>query len=195
MIPGAAKPAPDSTPKQKTYSTLNTLVSPFQKSKDGKKGKRPQAPEKKRMQLDIRSEVCRAFLPENDNSRNGVAVSLGSATLLTTFSAVSAPLLDFGSVNLDDDSDEERENEVVVIVNKYDMGASNMCLQIVQVDDAQKETQIQMLSDVNVKMGMDFLIGQVPKAVMVLPLGSSSVGFTLTLPPPPSPPSIALTLS
>ena len=166
MLPGrATAPGSPRTQKQKTYSTLNTLVSPFQKAKD-KKPTQAQAPERKRLQLDIRTEVCHVFLPENDNSRSGVALSLSSATLFTTFSSVSTPMLDFGAPNLGEDED-ELDKEVVVIVNNYALGASDMGLQIVRVDDRGEEARIQMLADVQVKMGMYFLVGNVPKSILV----------------------------
>jgi hypothetical protein len=169
MIPGRA-PTVSGSPrttfqKQKTYSTLNTLVSPFQKTKD-KKSKQIQVPEKKRMQLDIRAEVCNVLLPENDTVRGGVALSLRSATLLTTFGSVSAPQLDFGSALADEDEDQESD-EVVVTVTKYTMGVSDMGMQIVRVDEAEQETRIQMLAEVHVKMGMEFLVGHVPKTILV----------------------------
>lgn len=116
--------------------------------------------------MDIRAEVCNVLLPENDTVRGGVALSLRSATLLTTFGSVSAPQLDFGSALADEDEDQESD-EVVVTVTKYTMGVSDMGMQIVRVDEAEQETRIQMLAEVHVKMGMEFLVGHVPKTILV----------------------------
>jgi uracil DNA glycosylase len=76
------------------------------------------------------------------------------------------------------DEEEQEEKEVVVTVTKYAMGAGDMGLQIVRVDELGKETRIQMLADVQVKMSMDFLIGNVPKTVVVCNSFPSPISFS-----------------
>lgn len=169
LLPGravaAAIPRNDSSKKPKTY---NTLVSPFQK-KDAKKAAPALVAEKRRTQLDIKAESIVAFLPENDQSKNGLLVEIPSATLVTNFKTIGAPLLD---LDLDDDEEDEQVKELIVTLTVYEMAANRLELHLINVDEAGKETRTLGIGGMDAKMGMEFIVGDVTKPV--------SVSFTLS---------------